>query len=111
MFKLGTEGVKNLAEAYKSYEDGRLTRENRKHIREAITEEASLEQLDESRKKQLVKFLDALTVEENANLPGPIRFARRQVKKVEIRARKPLRDLTPQELDDLERELARRNVR
>jgi hypothetical protein len=111
MFKLSAEGVRNLAEAYKSYEEGRLTRENRKHIREAVTEEPALEQLDESRKKQLVRFLDALTVEENANLPAPIRFARRQVKKIEIRARKPLRDLTPQELHDLERDMARRNLR
>jgi len=110
MFKLSAEGVRNLADAYKSYEEGRLTRENRKHIRETIVEEPALEQLDESRKKQLVRFLDALTVEENASLPASIRFARRQVKKIEIRARRS-GDLTPQELDELEREMSRRDLR
>jgi hypothetical protein len=89
MFKLGTEGVRNLAEAYKSYEEGRLTRENRKHIRETITDEPSLENLDESKKKQLVKLLDTLTVEENANLPAPVRFARRHIKGIVLRVRKP----------------------
>jgi hypothetical protein len=89
MFKLSTEGVRNLADAYKSYEEGRLTRENRKHIREAITEEPALEQLDESKKKRLVRFLDALTVEENTNLPAPVRFARRHIKGVVLRVRKP----------------------
>jgi hypothetical protein len=108
LFKLSAEGVRNLAEAYKSYEEGRLIRENRKHIKETITEEPALEHLDESRKKQLIRLMDALAVEENANLPAPTRFARRQVKQIEIRTSE---DLTPEELDDLEREVSRRILR
>jgi hypothetical protein len=80
--------IKSLADAYKSYEEGRLARENRKTHQKAIQHESTLEKLDEPRKGQLITFLDALMMEENANLPTPIRFARRQVKGVVLRIRK-----------------------
>lgn len=83
-----TEGAKNLAEAYKTYEEGRLVRENRKHIRETIQQEPSLKELDDARKRQLIRLLDGLAAEENANLSAPIRFARHQVRDVELRVRR-----------------------
>ena len=144
MFKIVTEGVKNLADSYKSVQEGRLARdktegtnrfivgtegslstvredeakpisessdeerlailrnneallsgvdqdegrlarENRKQIREAIKQEPALEQLEEARKSQLTTLLNDLLHKENANLPAPIRFARRQVKRVLLR--------------------------
>ncbi len=88
MFKVTTEGIKTLADAYKSYEEGRLARENRKKIRETIKQDAALASLDERRKSQLTALLDALTMIESANLPMPIRFARRQVKRVILRITK-----------------------
>lgn len=106
MFKLTSEGVKYLSDAFKSYQEGlnvrderrrkedysndeaRLARENRKHIREVIREEPALEKLDRGRKSQLVRFLDALIVEENKALPAAIRFARHQVIAVVLRVRK-----------------------
>jgi len=95
LFKLTSEGVKNLADSFKAYEEGmqirenreesRLERENRKRIREAIENEPALEKLPEPRKGQLTTLLDALAKEENTYLPAPIRFARRQVKSVILR--------------------------
>ena len=88
MFKLGAEAVKNLADAYKSYEEGRLARENRKRLREGLRQEPALANLDDARKRQLAKLLDALVATESANLSAPIRFARRQVKSVMLRIKK-----------------------
>jgi hypothetical protein len=88
MFKVTTEGIKTLADAYKSYEEGKLARENRKKIRETIKQDSALVNLDDSRKGQLTRLLDALAMIESTNLPAPIRFARRQVKSVIIRVRK-----------------------
>lgn len=88
MFKLSTEGVKYLAEAYKSYEEGRLIRENRRHIRDVIQQDPTLERLDESRRSQLVTLMEALFAEENNNLPAPIRFARKYVKGIFLRTKK-----------------------
>jgi hypothetical protein len=135
MFKLMTEGVKNLAEAHKSYEEtkllkektggeGRLLRaltdgegglirvkgnivkagtneegvnEGRSelvsitalYIREVLEQEPAVEKLAEPDKSRLVELLDALVAEENPNLPAPLRFARRQVRGLTLRIRKP----------------------
>ncbi|HEX8139591.1 MAG TPA: hypothetical protein VF544_18675 [Pyrinomonadaceae bacterium] len=106
MFKIATEGVKNLADAYKSYQEAKrldkrfteahipektmkaiVARTNRKHIRRAIKEEPALEKLDDARKSQLIALLNALVMEENNSLPAPIRFARHKAKSVILRIR------------------------
>lgn len=101
MFKITTEGLKTLAEAFKSYEEGmqikdrrdeeRLTKhlveENRGHVRESVNQEPALQQVDDARKGQLTKLVEALLAEENRHLVGPIRFARNKVKSVVLRLR------------------------
>jgi len=116
MIKLMSESAKNFAEAYKAMEEGRLVKEtriskalerrfekdktfqegegrlaleNRRHIREAIQQERAFENLGDARKGQLTTLLNALFIQENDNLPGPVRFARRQVKSILLRVRKP----------------------
>lgn len=89
MFKTTSEGVKNLADAYKSYEEGRLVRENRRKLKETIEQEDSLKKLPEARKNQLVKLMEALFQEEANNLSAPVRFARRQVRNLVLRIRTP----------------------
>lgn len=98
--------IKASAEAYKTYEEGRLVgeqrahlkvvnrydesqlaRENRKRIREQIQEESSIAALDEPRKAQLTTLIVELLTEENPRLSAPIRFARRLVKRVVLRIR------------------------
>jgi hypothetical protein len=114
MFKITTEGMKNLADAYKSFEEaqkiydegripnqdrrhlevfgsheeGRINRANRKAIREEIGNESALANLDDERINQLVRLLDALLREENLHLHAPIRFARRRVIGVLLRIRR-----------------------
>jgi hypothetical protein len=101
MFKITAEGIKHLAEAYKSYEEGRAVREDRLHIaarqmgQELFTTkpdvgkpvelEPAVQQMDEKRKDQLAALLNALYKEEKLRLPAPKRFARRQVLGVMLR--------------------------
>lgn len=102
-YKNLAEGSKGFADARKSneeaigiredtrhkeimnrYEETRIARENRKHIREIIWQDPELERLNEARKSQLIALADALVAEENNNLPAPIRFARHEVKDVRL---------------------------
>jgi hypothetical protein len=69
-------------------EEGRLARENRRVLKEAIKQEPAFENLDDARKAQLTTLLNALAKEENNNLPAPIRFARRQVKSILLRIKR-----------------------
>jgi len=96
--------IKVSAEAYKTYEEGRLlaeerehkkiinrleesrmVRENRKRIREEIQQESALAQIEDARKGQLTTLLIELFLEENPRLSAPIRFARRQIRGVLLR--------------------------
>jgi hypothetical protein len=109
MFKLAAEGVKNIAEAYKSYQEGaairqktqeginvlQITREKRKlsrvirkEIREAIKEEPAFKNLSSTRQGQVITLLAALAKQEEPALPSAIRFARRQVKSIVLRTKK-----------------------
>src|ERR1044071_3363779 len=67
------------------YEEGRLARENRKRIREDIQQVSGLANLDDARTSQFTTLLIELFMEENPRLSAPIRFARRQVKSVLLR--------------------------
>jgi len=75
-------------EIVNAYEEGKLARENRKHIREFIQQDPDLMKLDDARKSQLTALLDALFTEENARLAAPIRFAKRHVKNVKLGTKK-----------------------
>ena len=98
--------LKTLADAYKSFEEARevryrmeverlkekerkrLTRIQRKAIRETINEEPALLNIDEPTKRRLVTLLDALFAQELPSLPAPIRFARRRVKAIALGIKK-----------------------
>src|ERR1041384_1929822 len=54
MIKAVSESTKNFAEAFKAYEEGRLTRENRRKISEVIVQEPALETLDPTHRQQLI---------------------------------------------------------
>ena len=82
--KLFSEVVKNTADAYKSYEDGRLTRENRKNIREELKHDEALAKLDPNRINQIAALLEDLQAKESNYLAGPIRFAQEEVESVEL---------------------------
>lgn len=103
MFKVTAEGIKLLAEAYKNYEESRSIRDDR--IRKELLEnthgseqaleirqseiqlENAAEQLGKTRRRQFARLLNALIMEEESNLPAPVRFARRQVRNVILRIR------------------------
>ena len=75
------------------YEDSRLARENRRQIREEIEQESGLAKLDDARKTQLTTLLDSLLMDESPRLTAPKRFARRKVQAVwlRIKGQKPPR--------------------
>jgi hypothetical protein len=66
-------------------EESRIALQNRRRIREVIWQESAVDKLGDARKTQLTTLLDALFIQENDSLSAPIRFARRQVKKVLLR--------------------------
>ena len=82
-----SEIVKNSADAYKSVEsveEARLTRENRKRLREDIKKDEALAKLDTNRVSQLVALLEELQANESRQLSAPIRFAQDEVKSVDL---------------------------
>jgi hypothetical protein len=113
MLKRATEGYKSWADARKSLADARKSdeeaaairedtrhkeivnrneeerlaqeNENRKRIEETIKQEDALQKLEDEQISRLIGVLDDLLIEENENLAAPIRFARHQVKGVQIR--------------------------
>ena len=127
IIKTNTESYKNVADSRKSladarksdeevraieedtrhkkivnrYEESKLARENRKHIRELIQQAPDLERLDDARKIQLTALIDALFAEENPHLAAPIRFSRRQVKDVRVRVRRREPDAQSNFMDEL----------
>lgn len=127
MIKINTESYKSWADARKSlaesrksdeearairedtrhkgimnrYEESKLARENRKHIRELIQKDPALERLDATRKSQLTALINDLFAEENPHLAAPIRFSRRQVKDVKLRVRESETGTQSEFMDDL----------
>ena len=102
MFKITTEGLKTLAEAFKNYEEGmqikerrdeeRLTKqlvvqEHKQNVREIVEQDPALKRLDDEKKGQLTTLVGALLAEENRHLVGPIRFAKNKVKGVILKLR------------------------
>lgn len=112
MFKLATEGVRNLAETYKTVEEGRLIGQQRKALeseskekqalqtapeqperrreevrilREAIRSEPTLSNLNPKEQTYIVMILESLAHAENHNLPATVRFAHSQVRDVELK--------------------------
>ena len=84
-------------------EENRLTRENRKHIRELIRQDPDLAKLGDARINQLAALIDGLLTEGHPHLAAPIRFSRHKVKNVELRVKRREADTQPDSdfMDDL----------
>jgi len=86
--KILSESSKNFADAFKSYEEASLARENRKRLRAEIRQDEELQKLGDRRLNQVVVLLDALQAHEGRRLAAPVRFARKYVKTLVLRIRK-----------------------
>ena len=82
--KVLSEAAKNSADAYKSIEDAKLAKINRKRLQDEIKKDDALTNLDQTRIKQIAALLDGLQAVESANLSAPVRFAQEEVQSVEI---------------------------
>jgi hypothetical protein len=82
--KSSSEVVKNFADSYKSIEEAKLIRQNRKHLREEIKKDEALAKLDPKRLNQLVVLLEDLQAKESQQLTAPVRFAQEDVKSIEL---------------------------
>src|ERR1700730_13881137 len=55
--KMISESTKNFADSYKSIEEGKLVRENRKNLKEKMKHDELLKKLAEKKKKLLIRLL------------------------------------------------------
>jgi hypothetical protein len=78
------EGAKAAVDAYKTYQEAALIRENRKRLREEVKRDEVTQQLSTARLKQLVGLLDFLQEAEAKQLPASVRFAKEKVEAVEL---------------------------
>jgi hypothetical protein len=75
-------GLKEVASAYRDYEEGMLVRERRRQLREEVKQDQELAALDNNRKNEIVALLDMLYWHERRQLPAAQRFAAKYVQKV-----------------------------
>lgn len=85
LLKYLPSGVRNIASAYRDYEEGLLARENRKQLREQIKWDQELESIDARRRNELVRLLDTLYQQESEQLPRARRFSLLYVREVTLR--------------------------
>jgi hypothetical protein len=83
--KFLTEALRNLATAFHEYEEGRLTRLRRSHLRDRVRQDRQLAPISDNHKEQIVVLLDTIYVLEQGDLPGAQRLARARVRSVRIR--------------------------
>lgn len=79
-----SESTKNFADSYKSIEDARLVRENRKKLKAEMKRDEVLQHLDNKQINQLSALLASLEMTERRKLPAAMRFGRKYVKAVTI---------------------------
>ncbi len=82
--KMLSESTKNFADSYKSIEEGRLIRENRKQLKEKMKHDELLQELDDKQINQMITMLADLETAERYNLPAATRFAFKSVESVRI---------------------------
>ncbi len=87
--------IRDLLAAYRDYEEARFTRLRKKQLRDEMRQDAELSPISEHYRNQLVDLLDTMFSLQRNELPGAQRFARRQVRKIEI-------TLVDEEIDDPE---------
>jgi hypothetical protein len=87
-FKTISEATKNFADSYKSIEEGRLVRENRKRLKDEIKRDELLQKLNNDQINQIIALLASLEMNEHRKLPAATRFSQKYVKSVTIRVKK-----------------------
>ncbi len=75
-------GLREIAAAYRDYEEGLMVRARRQELRHQIRQDEELSALDDKRKKEIAAFLDALYYQERRHLPAAKRFAELYVRRV-----------------------------
>jgi hypothetical protein len=94
-FKAISEGTKNFADAFKSFEEGRLIRERRKQLKDEMKSDEHLRQLSNTQINRLMALLASLETDEGRTLPAATRFAQKYVKSVTITVKKREETTTP----------------
>ncbi len=83
--KAGGAGLVKIAEAYNKYEKGRLTRYIRKSLKEDVAQNDLLKNLNDKDRKKLTTLLEKKYTAEKKFLVGAAKFARKKLKRVEIK--------------------------
>jgi hypothetical protein len=78
-------GLKEVAAAYRDYEEGRLVRERRRKLREEVKKDQELAMLDHNRKNEIVALIDMLYWHERLQLSAAHRFARKYAQKIIVK--------------------------
>jgi hypothetical protein len=101
------EALRNLASAYKDYEEARLIRFRRSQLRDRVMQDKELASISENHKRQLVESLDRTYGLERDNLPGALRLAHESVRGIALHvcsADAEHQHQSPDEEDDLPRQ-------
>ena len=83
-----TATIKNLAEAFKFYEEASLLREerkNRKRLREALRQDKLLQKLSPAHQEKIIKLLDTLYGKETKKLPNAIKTAQNKIESIKVK--------------------------
>ncbi|HEX9654150.1 MAG TPA: hypothetical protein VGA99_10590 [bacterium] len=89
LIKSTTEGIRNIAQSYRDYQEGQLSREKRKQLRSQLQDGEITNKLSEERINQLVDLLDFVYSQEGPKLNPSVRFVLKFVKKVVIKIKSP----------------------
>lgn len=83
-----SESTKNFADSYKSLQEGKLARLNRKKIIDDMEKDEVLKDLTSSQRRQLLNLLAELEMAERKRIPAARRFVRKYLKDVTISRKK-----------------------
>jgi hypothetical protein len=85
LLKYLPEFLKNLASAFKDFEEARHTRLRRSQLSETIKADKTLQSISEGSKQHLIEFLDDMYASEASNLRGARRVAELHLKELTLR--------------------------
>ena len=79
------EALRNLASAFREYEEAQLTRFRRSQLRDRVREDRKLASISDNHKRQIIELLDRTYMLERDSLPGAQRLARDKVRRIRLR--------------------------
>ncbi|HCY74387.1 MAG TPA: hypothetical protein DHV28_00565 [Ignavibacteriales bacterium] len=89
--KSSAEGIKNLAESYKFYQEASVIKEsrrNKKAFKESLKEDQELKKLNPNHLTQLAKLLEYIYSKEYKRIPKASETSRNKIKRIHLRIRK-----------------------